>query len=69
METLVFLGKDCQGGVSTDLKSCLQDVEADRTRATASRSSCRRGVTGVVDVIVSNRWGLENPPGTQLEIT
>jgi hypothetical protein len=69
METLVFLGKDCQGGVSTDLKSCLQDVEADRTRATASRSSCRRGVTGVVDVIVSNPWGRRTRPITELEIT
>jgi hypothetical protein len=27
------------------------------------------GITGVVDVIVSNRWGLQNPPGTQFEIT
>jgi hypothetical protein len=27
------------------------------------------GFSGVVDVIVSNRWGLQNPPGTQLEIT
>jgi hypothetical protein len=29
METLVFLGKDCQGGVSTALKGQLQGVEAD----------------------------------------
>jgi hypothetical protein len=39
------------------------------SRREPHRAVVPSGIAGVVDVIVFNRWGLQNPSGTQLEVT